>query len=125
VYTGFADNRSGSKYAHYAFENNQHVFTAVQGTRFYLKLNLSANPPPNRDDLSKNGTMLQRSPWGNIQLEADSIDIQSVQFTDAANYTISCSNSVGQGQFSFTLKVVGKEYFAIADPMKTLHYILP
>ena len=84
------------------------MFTVEQGTRFYLKLYLRANPWPTSCNLSKNGVVLQRSPLGTIQLGVDSVNIQSVQATDAANYTISCSNTFGQGNFSFRLNVVGK-----------------
>ena len=109
-YTGV--DRGASKYVSYAFENNQHVFTVEQGTRFYLKLNLSANPPPNSRDLYENGRALPPAVPGLAQrvinLNNDSINIQSVQAADAANYTISCSNSMGEAQFSFRLKVVGK-----------------
>lgn len=108
VYTGI--DFGSSIYTDYAFENNQHVFTVEQGTRFYLKLNLTANPPPKNDSLSKNGTILQRSPWGNINLGVNSANIQSVQYTDTANYTISCSNSMGAGSFFFRLNVVGKAF---------------
>lgn len=101
-------NGVGTTSSRYEIINNQHIFTVVQGSRFYLKLNLSANPPPNNDSLSKNGTVLQRSPWGNINLGVDSVNIQTVQFTDEAKYTISCSNSMGTANFSFQLKVVGK-----------------
>ena len=101
---------SSSIYTSYAFENNQHVFTVEQGTRFYLKLNLTANPWPTNDSLSMNGIVLQQSPQGNITLEVDSINIPSVQNTDAGNYTISCSNLMGTVRFSFRLKVVGKSF---------------
>ena len=99
-----------SKYTRHDVQNNTHVFTVLRGNRFYLKLNLRANPWPNSesDALSKNGVVLQRSPQGNILLEVDSMDIQTVQFADAANYTISCSNSMGEGRFSFRLDVMGK-----------------
>ena len=92
----------------HSIENNQDVFTVEQGTRFYLKLYLSANPPPTSCNLSKNGNVLPSSPWGAIQLGADSVNIQSVQASDAANYTISCTNTYGQGYYSFRLNVVGK-----------------
>jgi hypothetical protein len=110
VYTGV--NSGASKYAHYAFENGQHVFTVGQGTPFYLKLNLSANPPPNSSNLSNNGIPLPHAAPGQraINIGTDSVSIQSVQSTDAANYTISCSNLMGEGQFSFRLKVVGKVF---------------
>ena len=101
---------SNSIYTSYAFENNQHVFTVEQGTRFYLKLNLSANPIPKSSDLAENGNQLQRAPWGRIYLGMDSVNIQSVQYTDAANYSISCSNFMGEGRFTFRLNIVGKAY---------------
>ena len=110
MYTGVD---SSSKYTSYALENNQHVFTVEQGTRFYLKLNLSANPWPTSSNLYKNGIALQRASWGGqgtINLTADSVNIQSVQNTDAADYTISCSNSMGEGRFSFRLRVEGKVF---------------
>ena len=113
VYTGV--DSSASKYVRYDFQNNTHVFIVEQGTRFYLKLNLSANPWPTSCNLSKNGVVLQRSPLGTIQLEVDSVNIQSVQASDAANYTISCSNTYGQGNFSFRLNVVGKGNFVFSQ----------
>jgi hypothetical protein len=109
VYSGF--DSSASKYASYAYENNQPVFTAEQGTRFYLKLSLTANPWPTSYDLYRNGRALQRAVGvgqATINLNPDSVNFQRVQSTDAANYTITSSNSMGQGQFSFRLKVVGK-----------------
>ena len=111
MYTGI--DAVASKYARHDVQNNTHVFTVLRGNRFYLKLNLRANPWPKNEGLSKNGVVLQRSPQGNIQLEVDSMDIQTVQFADAANYTISCSNSMGEGQFSFRLEVMGKNVFIL------------
>ena len=107
MYTGIASSIPTM----YTYESNQHVFTVEQGTHFYLKLNLSANPWPTSCDLYKNGIILQRSPFGNINLNVDSVNIQSVQNTDNGNYTISCSNSMGEGRFPFQLKVVGKTNF--------------
>jgi hypothetical protein len=101
VYTGI--NFGASKYASIAFEMNYPVFTAEIGNPFYLKLNLIANPLPT-GNLRKNGIAL---PLGTV----DSVYIQSVQATDAGNYTISCSNLWGEGQFFFRLKVVGKILF--------------
>ena len=113
MYTGV--DRGASKFISHTVENNQDVFTVEQGTRFYLKLNLSANPVPNSRNLSENGRALSPAVPGLAQhvinLNNDSINIQSVQATDAANYTISCSNSMGKGEFSFRLKVVGKVLF--------------
>ena len=106
MYTGI--DAVASKYARHDVQNNTHVFTVLRGNRFYLKLNLRANPWPKNEGLSKNGVALQRSLQGNILLEVDSMDIQTVQFADAANYTISCSNSMGEGRFSFRLDVMGK-----------------
>ena len=110
-YTGV--DRGASEFISYAFENNQHVFTVEQGTRFYLKLNLSANPPPNNPNLYENGIPLPPAAPGQriINITNDSINIQRVQAADDANYTITCSNSMGKGQFSFRLKVVGKVLF--------------
>jgi hypothetical protein len=114
MYTDFVDNRLGSKYAHYALENNQHVFSAEIGTGFYLKLVLTANPSPTSCNLYKDGVLLPPATWnapGTIYITDDSVDIQTVQFTDAGNYTITSSNSMGQGQFSFRLNVLGKILF--------------
>ena len=119
MYTGIDGS---SKYTSYAFENNQPVFTVEQGTLFYLKLKLSANPRPSSANLSKNGTVLQSSPWGNITLDVDSVTIPSVQSTDAGNYTISCSNSMGEGRFSFRLKVVGKTTFILSSMVALVIY---
>ena len=108
VYTGI---NSSSIYTSHAVENNQHVFTVEPGNRFYLKLNLTANPWPTNDDLSKNGSALQRVQWagpGTISLGVDSINIQSTQYSDAGNYVISCSNFMGKGRFPFRLKVESK-----------------
>ena len=116
VYNGI--DTTASQYAKYDIQINTHVFTVEQGTRFYLKLYLSGNPPPTNPNLSKNGVVLQSSPWGRgtIQLRVDSIDIQSVQASDAADYIISCSNILGQGNFSFRLNVVGKCNFFFLKP---------
>ena len=104
----YTDIDNVSKYARHDVQNNTHVFTVLRGNRFYLKLNLRANPWPRNEGLSKNGVALQRSPQGNILLEVDSMDIQTAQFPDAGNYTISCSNSRGEARFSFRLDVMGK-----------------
>ena len=105
VYTGIdVDN---SVYAHHAFKNNQDVFTAQQNGRFYLKLKLTANPWPTNDSLSQNGVVLQPSPVGTINLGVDLINIQNVQASHQANYTISCSNRMGTAQFPFQLNVIG------------------
>ena len=109
VYTGV--DTTASQYARYDIQNGAHIFTVEQGTRFYLKLNLIANPWPASCNLSKNGIMLQRVPWGTIQLGVDSVNIQSVQDADTADYIISCTNAYGQGSFSFRLNVVGKGSF--------------
>ena len=119
-----------SKYARYDIENHTHVFTVEQGTRFYLKLYLRANPPPTSRNLSMNGIVLGSSAGGGggrgtIQLGVDSVDIQSVQASEAADYTISCTNAYGKGQFSFRLNVVGKgSLFVFAFSQTIIVYYL-
>ena len=119
-----------SKYARYDIENHTHVFTVEQGTRFYLKLYLRANPPPTSRSLSMNGIVLGSSAGGGggrgtIQLGVDSVDIQSVQASEAADYTISCTNAYGKGQFSFRLNVVGKgSLFVFAFSQTIIGYYL-
>lgn len=104
---------SSSIYADHDVKNNQHVFTVEPGNRFYLKLDLTANPWPKNDNLSKNGSVLQRVQWagpGTINLGVDSVNIQTAQFSDAGNYVISCSNLMGEARFPFRLKVESKVY---------------
>ena len=117
-YTG-VDTES-SKYASHKYENNQLVFTVEQGTQFYLKLNLKANPWPTSYSLSKDGNQLQLLPArgggggpGTIYVNVDSFNIQSVQNDDAGTYTLSCSNRVGNASFSFRLRVEGKALILI------------
>ena len=112
VYTG-VDWDASTKFISHSIENNQHVFVVEQGTPFYLKLKLSANPPPTSCEIYANGIPLPPAVPGQraIYYSNDSVNIQSVQASDAADYKITCSNSLGEGQFLFRLKVVGKVLF--------------
>ena len=91
----------------HSVENGEVVFPVEQGTRFYAKFTLTASPMPTGSNLYKNGQLLQRSPFGTIYLETDSVEIRSVQKSHEGNYTISCVNVMGEGRFSFRLRVVG------------------
>ena len=93
--------------AHYTNARGQYVFTAEQSGRFYLELNLTANPPAINCNLTKNGITL---PYGNTILTPNSVEIQNVQNSDSANYVISCSNLMGSVQFPFRLNVIGEIY---------------
>ena len=95
----------------YVVQNNQHVFLVEQGTRFVLKLTLTANPMPASSNLYKNGQLLYSSPQGTIYLSLDTVSIQTAQYTHGGNYTITCSNYLGEGRLSFQLRVVGKPTF--------------
>lgn len=101
------------------------MFTAEVGTRFYLKLNLSANPWPTTSNLYKNGVAMQSVPWGTTTLNVDSVNIPNVQSTDTAYYKITCSNLFGEGQFYFQLNAVGKGvimYFVSANNLQILAF---
>ena len=51
---------------------------------------------------------------GTVSVGADSVDIGRVQSTDAADYTMTSSNSMGEGQFSFRLNVEGKDFVVVS-----------
>ena len=130
MYTGV--DRGASKFISHTVENNQNVFTVEQGTRFYLKLKLRANPSPNSCDIYQNGVLLPPAAPGEpvINFDIDSVSIRNIEAADAANYTLTCSNSMGKGQFSFRLKVVGKvlflsNYFCTFCWIKTLYFPSP
>lgn len=98
---------SESVYTRHRIENGENVFYVEQGTRFYLKLVLTANPMPTECDLYEDGRLVQSSPWGRIYLRLDSFEIRSVQGTDEGYYRMTCSNIMGEGSFSFRLRVQG------------------
>ena len=94
-----------SRYNSHRIKNNEHVFTVQQGKRFYLKLYLNAYPKPKDEDLYKDSELLQYDPNGTIYSGVDFMEIQRVVPNDAGKYKISSRNSVGEGHFSFRLKV--------------------
>ena len=98
---------ANSKYTSHSYTNNEHVFTVEQGTRFYLKLHLTANPMPTSATIYKNGQELPSSPWGTIYLCVNSVRIDSVTQGHAGRYRISSRNVMGEGSISFKLNVQG------------------
>ena len=98
-------NFKKSKYSSYKYINDEHVFTVEQGTPFYLKLNLTANPMPKTDKSYRNGQELSYSPTGQIYIGMDYMRIDSVIPSQAGCYTISSSNFMGGGSLTFQLKV--------------------
>ena len=100
----YSINSMNSVYQSYEYTNHQHVFTCEHETRFFLKLNITAHPMPTTFDLYRNGVLLQRSPSGTIDLGVDYIEFKRVCQSDDGNYTITASNSLGQGCFSFRLR---------------------
>ena len=97
-----------SEYTSYRCVNNEHVFTVEQGTRFYLKLHLTANPMPTNIKLYGNGEELQRSPTGTIYADVDYFRIDRVDQSYPGSYRLSSRNFMGEGSISFVLKVQGK-----------------
>ena len=96
-----------SVYTSYEHKHNEHIFTVEQGTQFYLKLNLTANPWPTDNDLYQNGHLLQYSPQGTIYSGVDNMRIRSVNQSHAGKYKLSSTNHAGEGHISFRLKVKG------------------
>ena len=83
-----------------------YVFKVVQGTRFYLKLDINTYPPPSwRDvELYRDGRHLPRSPNGTISLDGTSMGIPSVDKGYEGTYTIKATNGA---EISFRLEVEG------------------
>ena len=98
---------NSSQFTSYAYENNELVFTVEQGTRFYLKLHLTANPRPTSENVYENGHLLQYSPYGTIYTGVDNMRVESVNQSHAGRYKISSSNIAGEGHITFRLKVKG------------------
>ena len=98
-------------YTSYFYDNatNEHVFTVEQGCRFFLKLNLSANPPPTSDDviLDRIGQTLQGVPHNSIRFQIDSVDIQMVTIQHDGSYILRSSTSAGEASIQFRIQVQG------------------
>ena len=97
-----------SKYSSYKCRNNEHVFTVEQGTQFYLKLHLTANPMPTYETLYYNDEEVPYTPDGTIYTGVDYMRIDSVIQSDAGPYKISTRNWMGEGSMSFRLDIQGK-----------------
>jgi hypothetical protein len=96
-----------SRYSSYERKHNEHIFTVEQGTQFYLKLNLTANPMPvdDSEDLYQNDDLLQYSPQGTVESGLDFMRIRTVNHSHAGKYKIVSKNIAGKGQITFHLKV--------------------
>ena len=93
---------------HYDSLNKRYVFTVEQGTRFYLKLKLTAIPMPSSADLYKNSYPVKSSRYATIYISVDRMCIPTVYGASYAGvYTIICRNTEGEGRISFELKVKG------------------
>ena len=94
---------------YYDHTTNEHVFTVEQGRPFFLKLNLSANPPPSNANVSlyADGRKLPRVAGGTINLQPDSVGIQRATKSDEGSYTIKSSTTAGEGSLRFRIQVEG------------------
>ena len=87
--------------------NSRSVFTVEQGSRFFLKLKLTADPMPCSAELLKNGVLVKSSPYATIYVSIDRICIQTVYGQGYAGvYKLRCNNGL-EGEISFELKVRG------------------
>ena len=92
----------------YDYYNRRYIFTVEQGTRFYLKLKLTANPMPSSAELSKDGCAVKSSRYATIYISVDRMCIPTVYGASYGGvYTIICRSTEGEGRISFELKVKG------------------
>ena len=87
------------------------VFTVEAGTEFFLKLVLVSNPLPDKLSFQRNWEHFQSQLLGRaitIEVGIDFVRIPTIQKSDEGTYTIASSNTIGEGHFSFQLKVVGR-----------------
>lgn len=99
-----ADSQYASQF--YDRIKDEYVFTVEYGTRFYLKLDTNAFPPPTSSnvELYRDGHHLQRMRNGTINLEGTSMDIQSANKGHEGTYTIEATNGA---TMKFRLEVEG------------------
>ena len=91
----------------YDVVNGRYTFTVEQGTRFFLKLKLTADPMPCSAELFKNGALVRSSQYGTVYVSVDRICIQTVYGQGYAGvYKLKCNNGL-EGEISFELKVRG------------------
>ena len=82
------------------------LFTVEAGTEFFLKLILVANPLPYKLSFQRDGQQLPLDQT--IEIGLDFVRFKVVQHSHQGKYTLSCTNSVGEGHFSFQLNMAGK-----------------
>ena len=103
-------------------EYNEIIFTVEAGTGFFLKLALFANPLPFKFSFQR---VSQQYPIptldGTVEFGLEFVRIHSAQHSHKGRYTISCSNSVGDGQFSFQLQVQGMYRQLKSVPLVHIH----
>ena len=107
VYSIDFDN---SQHGPYQCVNNECVFMVEQGSQFYLKLNLRANPMPTTVTVYKNDRELVYSPFGTIYVGVDHMRINSVTQSHTGRYRMSSRNFMGEGSITFQLNVQGKSH---------------
>ena len=90
-------------------DSGKNIITAEQGTPFLLKFEISARPIPADVDVYKDGKKVQISHAnGTIFVGLDRFSIPIVDRKSyGGKYTISASNSHGEGHVTFQLKVKG------------------
>ena len=94
----------------YDYCNQRYIFTVEQGTRFYLKLKLTADLMPSCAELYKNGYVVKSTSYATIYVSIDRMCIQTVYGSGYEGvYTLVTRNSQGEGKISFELKVKGKQ----------------
>ena len=99
---------NNSQHGPYQCVNKECVFTVEQGSRFYLKLNLRANPMPTTVTAFQNGQELVPDPLGTIYVGVDYMRINSVTQSHTGLYQMSTRNIMGEGSITFRLNVQGK-----------------
>ena len=94
----------------YDYYNERYIFTVEQGTRFFLKLKLTADPMPSCAELYKSGREVRSSSYATIFFSIDRMCIQTVYGSAYEGvYTLVTKNTYGEGKISFELKVKGKK----------------
>ena len=94
----------------YDHRNKRYIFTVEQGTRFFLKLKLTANPMPSCAELYKNRSVVKSSNYATIFFSIDRMCIPTVYGSAYEGvYTLVTKNTYGEGKISFELKVKGKK----------------
>ena len=102
----------------YIDEVDEHYFVAEQGNRFYLKLDVTGDPPNPPDNykvvLHKlENTRLTGVTKNSLKCDYDSVDIQIVTKQHEDTYTLIYTNSYGEASLRFRLMVDGMYMYVL------------